>query len=557
MAASDENTPLLANGHANVTTGDSAAARDGQPAPLINKASSESRLPRRWQRVLTPELSLLIAGFLITTALCFTQVPILYAFRKMECEEFYKHAPPYEGVGDRCNEYQIDSGTALQMMILGLSNIVCGVINLFLTGMYIRRRGPHFALMLNTFFPILRVTMQAIGVGVGFRTGIVLVQVSQVMAIVGGPAGYLLVLNTAIAEVVEPSQRTGAFGKLQGAAMFGTAVGYLQGGIVGEMTAIIRPFEITAGLLALSCIYCFFCTPYIDPKTLGAGDQKKPSSVKKGKSPFAVLGPQMRRLRDGSLVKFYSVPILALGVFVAVLAVGYGPILTQMYALTVLNFAPKENSFFMFLTASVRGLFLMFAFPRIITWGRKWQAPKKDAKQPDPVLVESIPTEPQDMDPVSALPEQEPVNPPKPVDEDAGAAFDLWFLRVSMLGDALLTGCIGFASQSWHIYLAGFLLPLFSGSDAASKGVFTEMVPPAQRPEVLQAISLVGSIAALSTVGIFGLVFSAFAAVGKANLSFFVIAAVAVFAIIILLFVKIPPQGSVVESDDEEAEVQE
>lgn len=37
-----------------------------------------------------------------------------------------------------------------------------------------------------------------------------------------------LVLNTAVAEVVERRKHTGVFGRLQGAVMIGTAIGYLR-----------------------------------------------------------------------------------------------------------------------------------------------------------------------------------------------------------------------------------------------------------------------------------------------------------------------------------------
>jgi hypothetical protein len=39
----------------------------------------------------------------------------------------------------------------------------------------------------------------------------------------------MLVLNTAVAEVVEKREHTGVFGRLQGAMMIGRAGGYLRG----------------------------------------------------------------------------------------------------------------------------------------------------------------------------------------------------------------------------------------------------------------------------------------------------------------------------------------
>lgn len=372
----------------------------------------------------------------------------------MACEEFYERNEPYTGYGDRCSRPEIDGSAARQVAILGMSTIVCGILNLSITGAFIKKRGPHFALAINTFFPILRVSTQAVAVGIGGKTGIILMQCSQLFAIIGGPAGYLLTLNTSIAELVEAAKRTAAFGRLQGSSMFGTALGFLLGGIVGEATIIRRPFEITAGLLAICFVYCILFVPYIDPKTMGGAD-KNDTKSKKGSSLLHVLGPQTLRLQDGKTVRYYGLTLLAFGGFVAGLAIGYAPLLTQLYSITVLHFTPTMNSAFMFMTFSVRGIYLMFVFPQIIKRGRKWFARTNESVQQGPVLEEAIPTRPQDLGPIEAFPEAEatePANPPKPVDEDAGAGFDLFFLRWSMLGDAIVTGCIGFANQPWHIF---------------------------------------------------------------------------------------------------------
>ncbi|KAH8651008.1 hypothetical protein BX600DRAFT_483561 [Xylariales sp. PMI_506] len=540
--AADENTPLLSNG-------------DASPAETLSGGKSGSSAWRRWA---TPEVSLLIACFMITTALCLTQVPILYAIQKMACEDFYDHEPPYTGTGNRCDRREIDAATARQMMYLGMSAIVCGVANLLLTGRQIKSGGPKYALCMNTFFPILRVSAQVIAMLIGSRTGIILMQASQILSVVGGPAGYLMVLNTSIAELVEPTKRTGAFGRLQGVSMFGVAIGYLLGGIIGEAASIERPFEVTGVILAVSYVYCVFCTPYIDPKTMGGSDAKNSSAKKKkaASSPLTALAPQTLRLRDGRIVKSYALPLLALGSFVGGLAVGYAPVLTQMYAATEIGFTPTQNSAYMFMTASIRGVFLMFVFPKIITMGRKWLAPARNVK-PDPALENSLPTQPVDFEPVDVAPaEAEPVKTPAPVEEDAGAAFDLSFYRFSMLGDAFITGCIGLTSQPWHIYTAGFFLPLFSGSDASSKGVLTDIIPASQRADAIQAITLVQQVAAVMTVGIFGSLFSAFAEIGQTHLTFFCNAAIAVVAIVVLTFLHLPPQGStlVEDEDDEESE---
>lgn len=68
---------------------------------------------------------------------------------------------------------------------------------------------------------------------------------------------------------------------------------------------------------------------------------------------------------------------------------------------------------------------------------------------------------------------------------------------------------------------AGTLLPLFSGSDPAGKGVLTDIVTASERPHALQAMTLVQQVAALSTVGLFGSVYAAFSKMGAEHLTFF------------------------------------
>jgi hypothetical protein len=53
-------------------------------------------------------------------------------------------------------------------------------------------------------------------------------QSTQLVTILGGGAGYLLSANSYMAEVVEPEERTAAFGVLAGIAMLGMANGAFQ-----------------------------------------------------------------------------------------------------------------------------------------------------------------------------------------------------------------------------------------------------------------------------------------------------------------------------------------
>lgn len=91
---------------------------------------------------------------------------------------------------------------------------------------------------------------------------------------------------------------------------------------------------------------------------------------------------------------------------------------------------------------------------------------------------------------------------------------------------------------------AAFLLPFGSGSAPAAKGVITEMCSDSQRPDALNAVTLVENVARLATQGLFGFVFASLAEVGKAYATFFCNAAVAVLGMGVLLLSHFPPPGS-------------
>ncbi len=196
-----------------------------------------------------------------------------------------------------------------------------------------------------------------------------------------------------------------------------------------------------------------------------------------------------------------------------------------MYAASIFHFNTTENGYLMFGISLIRGLFLLFVFPKIITEGRIWF---NGGSQQD----ERLESHPNDDGAVSTNPEdfvladegevpQEPVQSPDLDEEDSGTGFDLLFVRWSLVVDSLVTLFAGFSSAGWQVYLAGFLLPLASGSAPAAKGVMTEMCPSHQRPDAISAITLVESTAMLATQGLFGLIFAAFSEMGKPSLTFF------------------------------------
>ncbi len=111
----------------------------------------------------------------------------------MVCEVYYGKHGPFDGYGDRCNLNEIAAGTAVQFSILGMSTTFCGTWNLFVSGWQVKRWGPRTALVLQTSIPAIRVATQIVGLWFGGQTGIWIIQSTQVITILGGPAGYMLV----------------------------------------------------------------------------------------------------------------------------------------------------------------------------------------------------------------------------------------------------------------------------------------------------------------------------------------------------------------------------
>ncbi|KAI0127390.1 hypothetical protein BJ170DRAFT_625194 [Xylariales sp. AK1849] len=499
-----------------------------------------------------------LAGFLISLSFSVTQVPLFYLFHIMECDVFYSKNPPFEGIGDRCNRNEIAAGTATQFSIVGMSTSLCGTFNLFVTGWMIKRYGPRFALVLQTVIPAIRVALQCLGVQAGGQAGIIIIQTTQLVTILGGPAGYILVVNTFAGEIVKPMERTAMFGRLQGSIMLGTALGLWMGGMIGGRFGILSPFTTAFCLFCCASLYAGLAMPYISPESMTDGKNNGAKGVSGFFAPLKVLAPQHLRLQNGSSAKHYGVLFLCCGIFLGVLATGYAPILIQMYATAEFGFGQGENGWLMSGNALMRAFFLITIFPRLIGLGRKWftsRAKETTGQKTIPGVVQEIPTDPRGIEaPVGGQSQEEPVIPDA-TDEKLACQFDLFFLRWSLVVDGLLTAGTALATQKWHIYLAAFLLPFGSGSAPAAKGVITEMCPASQRTDALNAVTLVENIARLSTLALFGFIFAALADVGKAHLTFYGNAGVAVIGMLVLLLSYFPPRGSViVDKNSDEAE---
>jgi hypothetical protein len=352
------------------------------------------------------------------------------------------------------------------------------------------------------FWPAVRLAVQNVGVATGGAKGILIIQCSQVITVVGGPAGYLLALNSFVTEVVRHEARTGALGKLQGCTFFGTSIAYLAGGLIGDYFGIIAPFRVTLFLFLTSCAYVIVFLPWIAPNKEVAIEQT--NGLSKFFGPLKMFTPHKWLLPSGKIQKEYGTLLLGIGVFLGVLATGYQSVLLQMYATNVFGFGTTSNGYLISLNTFVRGLFLTLAFPRIIAAGREWlsskdaKAESKDAEIPD------LPSDANDFAAVDALDnDEEPIEPPKQSNEKETFAFDLLYVRYSLFADAILTGAATFVGKGWQMYLIAFLLPLAAGTGSSAKGTILQMCPATQRADALSAITLVEMVARLLTSNFF------------------------------------------------------
>ena len=486
---------------------------------------------------------------------------LVYVFKLMTCEEYYRSHPD-SGVATRCNLPEIEAGAARAVALLGASTTVFGVMNLFLTGWWMKRFGIKSALLISVFWPAVRLAIQNVGVMVGAGPGIILVQASQVITIVGGPAGYQLALNSFAAEVVNPEARTGTLGRLSGCSMFGTAIGFLAGGLLSDAFDISTPFKVTLVLFLFSFVYVWLCLPRTYAK-MSPEALKKTQSLSAFFEPLRLFVPQKWVLQNGLVQTEYGVLFLGMGAFLGVLATGYISTLLQLYSTDVFFFGTKENGWLISINCLVRGLFLTLAFPKIISKGRKVLDHRQKTKEKvsrEQSRIPDFPTEPEEFMPAPRDAQNQPVEPPKPEsDKEESFAFDLVFTKYSILADGILTGAATFTNAGWQMYIVAVVLPLASGTGPAAKGTILQMCSPSQRPDALSAIALVEMVARLSTIGLFGLVFAAFAAVQLTYLTFTCNAAVAFLAFIVLVFARFPPPGSKRQVEEEEThdEVQE
>jgi MFS family permease len=305
--------------------------------------------------------------------------------------------------------------------------------------------------------------------------------------------GYLLALNSYITEVVEASERTPSLGRLQGFALFGSAIGFLVGGLLSDWFSIKAPFRCAFVLFLFCSLYVFFFLPWTPP------NEKVKTRTSEGLAkffgPLKKFAPQKWVLRDGTVRREYGALLLGIGVFFGILATGYITALLQLYSTDVLGFGPGDNGIIISLNFFLRGLFLAMAFPRIIKAGRKWMQKRKHSTIES---VQQIPSEANDMAAIDEA-EQEPIDPVKSHEEETNYDFDLFYCKFSLILDGILTGGATFVRQRWQMYVVAIVIPFAAGTGSASKGTILQMCPASERVDALSGITLIEMIARLST----------------------------------------------------------
>lgn len=557
---------------------------DAERPSLAKTISRNSQGEKLWPS--RTRYFIFFAGFLISCTFGVTQVPILYVFRLMSCDAYYDShpadsdhpkrfleicsafVPPVTdwfrrltaSSRDRCSHPQIEANTALQVSILGGSTTAFGLLNLFITTSLIKKIGIKPAIVLNVFFPAVRLLIQNFGVATGGALGIVIFQSSQVASIIGGPSGYVLSLNTYISEVVEYDGRTAALGRVQGCMMFGSALGFLAGGLIGDAFGIIVPFRVTFAMFLLSTIYVTTSLPHIPPADPSGADVdvdiSKPSSRKglaKFVGPMTVFLPQTFVSPSGQTSTEYGTFLLGWGVFLGILATGYIPTFLQMYSTDRFDFKTRENGWLIFMYSSLRGCFLTLAFPKIIQLGRQYMTRREKRKQE---LQEAETARGMEAEQAPLLPATSGHGKDGKTDETF--AFDLIYTKFSLIVDGSLTLLCTFVRQGWQMFLVAAILPFGAGTGSAAKGTILQMLGSrasrADRTDALAGVSLLENISRLSTTAVFGAIFAAFARIGRTELVFICNAGVALVGFLVVVSARFPPDGwkKLKPGDDEE-----
>ena len=151
----------------------------------------------------------------------------------------------------------------------------------------------------------------------------------------------------------------------------------------------------------------------------------------------------------------------------------------------------------------LRGVFLTFAFPKLIALGRKFTLKREEESRAARV------SESPEREPLLTAPARRGSATENDFDKDKAQqkeqtfTFDLIYTRFSLVADGLLTLLCSFVREGWQMYLVAAVLPFAAGTGSASKGTILQMVgssaSSSERTDALAGVSLVENMARLST----------------------------------------------------------
>ena len=154
----------------------------------------------------------------------------------------------------------------------------------------------------------------------------------------------------------------------------------------------------------------------------------------------------------------------------------------------------------------LRGFFLTFAFPKLISAGRKYTI-KKEEDACHARSVEGLGSA--EREPLLTTQTHQATAVESDADKDKAHkkeqtfTFDLTYTRFSLVADGLLTLLCSFVREGWQMYLVAAVLPFAAGTGSAAKGTILQMVGSSassgERSDALTGVSLVENMARLST----------------------------------------------------------
>ncbi|OXM77049.1 hypothetical protein C364_05564 [Cryptococcus neoformans Bt63] len=482
-----------------------------------------------------PVQRVFFTSFLLAMTFAFTQTSLIYAFRIMTCNEYYKTHDEWAGTGDRCSVPRIEADSASQIAIMSTVTTSCTIANLFITGWFIKKFGCKAAMFQQTFWAALRNLTQIYAPSIGGATGMQIIQTTQLFNVLGSGGGYQIASNVFISTLVAAEERTSQFGVLTGIIMLGSSSGYTFGGLAYKWFGLLAPFQCAFALLCFCTVFGSIFLPYIPPED----DRHTNDKEKKKKSflaPLKIFVPT-QTVVNGKIKRDYNLLLLACGAFFSVLATGYVHMGLQLVGTDKFGFQPGESGIMQSLNLLVKAFFLSICFPRIIAAGRRNVSHRQDVPSFPATEHPEDPYQAEEPDDIGA-PRQEQAQ--APTDAKHGSLFDLYFLRWSIFTDGVLTALTTLSTKGWHLYVAACVLPFASGTGSACKGVVLDFVDSEERADALSAIALVEKIAQVSTISVFGYVFAWLSEEGKPTLVFLVNGLTAIIAFLFLLFVNMP-----------------